>query len=366
MATWEDGPEYAPLQRPDAFDEPTAATVGLESPAPPASTPPAPPERPLFDGPTTPVPALETLVPTPPAGRDPEQPFEVVASVMTTETSAWASAHWTGRPSPSQSTPPVPAGPTQPLPYGTGAGFTTAAPTTIPAPTPVPTSANGSSPGHTNGSSPGRPPTSAPMPWPEPSAGAAYPPPTGQPTYPAPAAPQPSFPPPSPTFPSQVAGQPFPPPGQPPAPGPFPAPGTPQWFGPGGYQTPPPAPPTTPNARAVLTAATPGMLVTLAVGAFLWVLAPVTLVLAFVLSSRMTYGRKPTRTAYAAVLAFLGLVGVLSLITADGFFSDWWDSVAGWACFGSWVMIVATIIAVYRALKQGRPDPPPVSRLSRR
>ena len=39
---------------------------------------------------------------------------------------------------------------------------------------------------------------------------------------------------------------------------------------------------------------------------------------AFVLSGRMLYGRKVTRTAFAAVLSFLGLVGLLSLITADG------------------------------------------------
>ena len=37
MATWEDGPEYAPYERPDEFADPSAATVGLE--APPAVPP---------------------------------------------------------------------------------------------------------------------------------------------------------------------------------------------------------------------------------------------------------------------------------------------------------------------------------------
>jgi len=112
----------------------------------------------------------------------------------------------------------------------------------------------------------------------------------------------------------------------------------------------------------VLAAATPGVLLTLVVGGFVWVLAPITLVVAFLLSSRVLYGRKATRTAFAAVLSFLGLVGLLSRITADGSFSEWWNTVAGWACFGSWVMIVTCAIAAYRALKQGRPDPPPTPR----
>ncbi len=114
----------------------------------------------------------------------------------------------------------------------------------------------------------------------------------------------------------------------------------------------------------MIAAATPGVLLTLLVGGFVWVLAPVTIIVAFVLAGRMLYGRKVTRTAFAAVLSFLGLVGLLSLITADGSFSQWWDTVAGWACFGSWVMILASTIAAYRALKQGRPDPPPTPRAS--
>ena len=97
MATWEDGPEYAPLERPEAFAEPAVATVGLQAPPPSPSAAPAPVERPVFADPTQPVPALATLVPEPPAARNPEQPFDVVSSVMTADTSAWASAHWTGR-----------------------------------------------------------------------------------------------------------------------------------------------------------------------------------------------------------------------------------------------------------------------------
>lgn len=349
MATWEDGPEYAPLERPDAFAEPTVATIGLDAPPPSPKAAPEPSERPAFSDPAQPVPPLATLVPEPPAGRDPQQPFDVVSSVMTADTSAWASAHWTGR---ETSGPPGP----------------TAGPVTTPVLLPPP-GPNGSDPGRGvgNGQHPAAPPA-----FPVRAAVPTFPPPTGAPNFPPPAD-RPGFPPAptswqpgsTPPVTNQPGGQPFPPPGYPPGQGQFPAPGTPQWFAPGGYQQPAPQP-TAPSARAVLAAATPGVLVTLVVGGFIWVLAPVTVVIAFLLSSRITYGRKATRTAFAAVLAFLGLVGLLSLVTADGLFTDWWDSVAGWACFGSWVMLAATVVAVYRALKLGKPDPPSTPRVSLR
>ena len=379
MATWEDGPEYAPLERPDAFADPSVATVGLEAPPPAPVPPPAPTERPAFADPGQPVPPLAALVPAPPAQRDPNVPFDVAASLMTAETSAWASSHF----------PTAPAGPT-----ATGQ-HPSDHPTLHPSPDQRGPARVRTGPGRTG---PWRPPTS--------QAVVNGQRPTGQPTNgrrppdpdstrvrlgrdPHPATRHPPAPPltrpratrrrrtrhratlPPATRRSRRPGragpqscsQPFPPPGQAPANGPFAAPGTPQWFGPGDYQQPPPPPPA-PTARTVLAAVTPGVLLTLVVGGFIWVLAPVTMVVAFVLSGRMLYGRKVTRTAFAAVLAFLGLVGLLSLITADGSFSQWWDTVAGWACFGSWVMVVASTIAAYRALKQGRPDPPPTARVS--
>lgn len=343
MATWEDGPEYAPLERPDEFADPSAATVGLAAPPQVPPPPPAPTERPVFDDPGRPVPSLASLVPAPPAERDPQLPFDVATSLVTAESSAWASTHWAGPPSPGQPpAAPVATGPTA-VPYGQHPG-------------------NGQHPGSTvgNGQHPPTPAGPVPVgyPPPEPSTlygqGAYGQVPDGPTTWPG-----------HPT--AGSSGQPYPPPGQPFPPaqpganGPFPAPGTPQWFSPGGY--PPAMPPTPPpNARTVLTAVTPGVGIGLVIGGFIATLAPVTLVVAFLLSSRMTYGRKATRTAFAAVLAFLGLVGLLSLITADGAFSQWWDTVAAWACFGSWVMIVAATVAAYRALKQGRPDPPPTPR----
>ena len=77
MATWEDGPEYAP---------PSAPTAS------PTQLPPAEPSRPVSRagrGPRSPNPppggTLETLVPPAEETRDPNIPFEVVASTMTAE-----------------------------------------------------------------------------------------------------------------------------------------------------------------------------------------------------------------------------------------------------------------------------------------
>lgn len=343
MATWEDGPEYAPTERPAAFAEP-AVGIGLEAPPPAPPAPVLPAQQPAFDGPPQPGPPLAALVQEPPAVRDPQQPFDVASSVMTAESSAWASAHW----APPQSQSTGQSGPT-----GQTGSTGLAAPS---APVSLSPSQRPNAPA---------PPLSFPPPtggpsYPAPVGAPTYPPPTGGPAYP-PSTSGPAYPPP-PSPPSPYATyptyQPFPAPGQPPAQGPFPAPGTTQWFAPGSYPQQQPLPAAAPDARTVLTAATPGVLIALVVGGFIWVLAPITLVIAFVLTRRMTYARKAAHTAFAAAMACLGIVGLVSIFTADGLFLDWWDSVARWGCVASWVMLVVVLILVYRAVKQGRPDPP--------
>jgi hypothetical protein len=92
MATWEDGPEYAPIERPSDFRDPDAAPLNV---APPYAQLAAwaPKNRPIFDSPEKAVAPLSTLLPTREEPRDPQQPFAVVSSTMTTE-SAWGAAHW--------------------------------------------------------------------------------------------------------------------------------------------------------------------------------------------------------------------------------------------------------------------------------
>ena len=93
MATWEDGPEYAPIERPADFQTPEAPPLTIAPPHTQAAAW-APKSRPVFDNPSTPVIPLATLVPAPrEERRDPEKPFAVVASTMTSD-SAWGAVHW--------------------------------------------------------------------------------------------------------------------------------------------------------------------------------------------------------------------------------------------------------------------------------
>jgi hypothetical protein len=92
MATWEDGPEYAPIERPSDFRSPET---------PPLTTAPphtqlaawAPKNRPFFDSPGGAVAPLSTLIPAREEPRDPQEPFALVSSTMTSD-SAWGAVHW--------------------------------------------------------------------------------------------------------------------------------------------------------------------------------------------------------------------------------------------------------------------------------
>jgi hypothetical protein len=92
MATWEDGPEYAPLVRPALFDQPLVAPLAMAPPVQQMASL-APKVRPLFADPPVPVAPLATLIPPVAEVRDPQQPFDVVSSALTTD-SGWGGVHW--------------------------------------------------------------------------------------------------------------------------------------------------------------------------------------------------------------------------------------------------------------------------------
>ena len=92
VATWEDGPEYAPIVRPSAFQNPDAPPLKIAAPYPQMATW-APKSRPIFDSPEKPVAPLSTLLPAREEPRDPQEPFAVVSSTMTSD-SAWGAVHW--------------------------------------------------------------------------------------------------------------------------------------------------------------------------------------------------------------------------------------------------------------------------------
>lgn len=81
MATWEDGPEYAPRVRPQAFVIPEAEPLAPVQALAPA---PAYPEaEPHFNPPSGDAPELAALVPSLAPGRNPNVPFEVVTAAVT-------------------------------------------------------------------------------------------------------------------------------------------------------------------------------------------------------------------------------------------------------------------------------------------
>jgi len=287
MATWEDGPEYAPVERPAEFTPPPVEPLDV---APPPPQPAAlPVQRPLFTDPPTPVAPLAALVPAPADDRDPQIPFTVVSSNLTSG-SAWGSAHHAAL----AATPAFPAA--APVVPGAG-GFPAAA---------------AWNPGWAPGAA------GVPAPW---SPAAASPPPQFPPT------------------------------------GPFPAPGTPQWFGPGPYREErQPAPV---DAGRVLRAATPGLLVVLGTGALVFLLSPVMLVVAFILSNRVTAGRDQVRRALGVALAVLGFFALVGLTRAPVGFGEWWSYAGLWGLLICWVMLGTVTALVYRALKRGTTDPPP-------
>lgn len=110
MATWEDGPEYAPITAPERFAVPDVAPLDVAPP--PDELPYAPAERPRFGDPDAPVAPLATLDPERSGDeRDPSKPFDVDADALTegNKGGAWGAAHWR---------PPVGAPVGQPGPWG--------------------------------------------------------------------------------------------------------------------------------------------------------------------------------------------------------------------------------------------------------
>lgn len=288
MATWEDGPEYAPHERPQYFAD--APLPPLEQ-APPVARPAdgLPTTRPHFDQPSAPVAPLATLVPEPPDERDPHRPFDIVTTTLTSE-SAW--------------------GPTGSATAGT--------------------------------------PLVASQPF-VPSAAARA-------ATPAPGAPWPVLEQPTPTDPAGAPVRQGPPPQDPYA---FPSPGTPSWFAP---------PPTTygeqrqpgrVNARQLVEAATPGLCICLAVGGLIYVFAPIMLVVAVLLSTRVQVAQRAVRTAFrvaAGAVGFFAVVGLFRTVL-DG--DPWWHFVSLWSLLICWIMLGVLLLVVWQALTRPGPRQPP-------
>lgn len=287
MATWEDGPEYAPHERPQYFaDAPVAPLEQAPPVARPADGQPA--DRPRFDEPSAPLAPLAMLVPEPPDERDPHLPFDTLTTALTSE-SPWGLP---GAPGSSSASPFVAT-----APFGQPAPALSAAPTAAPL----------------AGQGPGTPP-----------------PPSGQ-----------------------LAA----PPRQDPYG--FPVPGTPEWFAP---------PPTTygeqqrpgrVDAKRVVEAATPGLCICLAVGGLIIPLAPVMVIVAVFLSTRVRVAQRSVRTAFRSAAGAVGFFAVVGLFRYVFNGDPWWSFVRGWSAGICWILLALTLLIVWQGLtRPQRPQPP--------
>jgi hypothetical protein len=264
MATWEDGPEYAPLERPSDF------TVGDVAPLSVATPPPRPPEapgdRPQFGDPSAPVAPLDTLVPEDDVSeRDPKAPFDVDSDTMSqggSSGSAWGAAHW-------------------------------------------------------------RPPAGAPVQQPGP-----WGPPAGRPSHPD----QPMA---LHAGPAQQSGN-------------LPAPGTPAWFGPG-----PARAYTQPKPTSVWKAVPPAIFILLGLS-LLWFCAPITYLIAFILSARLQYARKQVLTAFGVVFGVAVLISTAATLLNYGDLGSWYGTLSTWSLLGAILMFILVIAMVNNELRDGR------------
>lgn len=289
MATWEDGPEYAPVERPAEYLEPDAAP--LEH-APPRSlrTDDAPAVRPDLQPPDQPLAGLETLAAHDhDEQRDPSEPFHLVQAVMTDSTSAWSAARSTVLTSPVQQHWAPPSGAPVVAPAGTG------------------------------GSGDG--------------AGADDPLGSGRRSILTP----------PPNQPIQLSGQ------QSPT-GAFPAAGSNEWFGPGPRPEEPE--PESITLGGFLAALTPFVLISLLIGGLIPPISPLVFVVAFALSSRITVAGEGVRRTFAGGALVLSLVAVVTIFTGPAI-GEWWSTVGLTSLVVCWAVLLISAVLVLRALQSG-------------
>jgi hypothetical protein len=112
------------------------------------------------------------------------------------------------------------------------------------------------------------------------------------------------------------------------------------------------------DARAVLDAATPGLCICLAIGGLIYLIAPITLGIAFALSRRAKVAQEQIRQVFRVAWGFVGLLALARFLTDGIWLTGWWHFVGGSALVISWLVLVLVLALTYRDLKRGRPRPP--------
>lgn len=296
MAHWTDGPEYAPVERPDVFVDPDAPPLGPSTSPSAAGTVTvagAGPTPPAFTAPD--APPLATLIPDEAPRRDPLSAFDVAATPMTS---------WSSRPLAPPEGEPVPLAPPEGVPSATTAW------------------------GHVHGRQ-GLP---------------AEHPPAWAPDRPFPLGPPPApsnVPDPAPTWPPVQIN-----------PGGFPQPGPPPWL-----QPEPPRPFEPVTFGGMLRNATPGVLICLGLGLIVGPFSLALLVIASVLATRIRYRRRVIGRVFSSAIMFSFLFGMAGMIGYQGTFDavGWYEASTGWAQFACLVLAVAVPLIVGDAMRRGEP-----------
>lgn len=132
----------------------------------------------------------------------------------------------------------------------------------------------------------------------------------------------------------------------------FPAPGTPDWFRAGPAGVPVAAPrPVAPTVGNTLLASTYGLLIVLAVGALIPVMAPVGLSVAAVLAGRARFRRASLQRVFRISVGVMVASALLPLL--QGNVANLWDVVGLVACLLSWALLIFTVFTQYSAMVAG-------------
>lgn len=330
MADWTDGPEYAPRDRPDAFEAPDAAPLASVAAAPAvapiaAAAVPTAPGTPTFGEPAA-APPLDRLAAAGLPPRDPAAPFALVATPLT------AADRPAARP------------PSAPLRLSTQAGASDAP-----------------------GAAPGAPP---PGQWEPPDGPSAWAPIPHASPWGAAHAPQSAprvhddWTPWQPlALPDAPVGSPAGQPAHPQAPvnpPPFPPPDADHWYAGYGQAPAPVSPPVT--VRALVDAIHPAVVACVAAGALapwfgLGLLSAPLLVVALLLAVRLTrYRRGAVRTLFLVVGGGSLLLGALAALDSYApLLMAFWEGWSDWANLACWVLLVALPLMVGGALRRGEP-----------
>ena len=302
MATWTDGPEYAPAERPAAFVVPESGPLTAAAPeiAPLGDAPDRAPAE--FAAPE--ARPLEDLEPKVAETRDPHEAFDVASTPMT----SMAATPLATRPA------------SQPL------------------------------------GAPAEPAASAPQQWPAPDPGTIAGNPqsawnsvhaSGRPRTPGVDAPPVAAPPPQASNPAPQVN-----------PAPFPQPVNDPWLPPA--QMPYGTAPSTPQTVSVgqmWRGATPGLMTTLIIAALINALSLPMLFIAWPLASRTSHR---SRTAQRVVRGAIGASLTLGLFGAftsyAGFdFQSWWEWSGGYAQLAALVLIPVILLVVGSGMRAGEP-----------